>query len=121
VACEVGEGGAAVAGEGTDEAVELNDVSLYDTYKEEIMGTYSARRDVVKLSGANRGKSNDGSDGEGLHFGGYSDVDTVIDVVKVLWYMYNDSEACRNTKMRLPQALYIKRISRPPMSRQETS
>jgi len=70
VACEVGKRGAAVAGEGTDEAVE------------------SARRDVVKLSGANGGQSDDGSDGEGLHFDGSSGVDTVIGVVRVLWYVY---------------------------------
>lgn len=120
MACEVGKRGAAVAGEGTDEAVELCTVSLHDTH-EKFLTTYSARRDVVKLSGANGGQSDDGSDGEGLHFDGSSGVDTVIGVVRVLWYVYNDSEACRKTKSELSQALYINRVSRPPMSRWETS
>ena len=85
MACEVGKRGAAVAGEGTDEAVE------------------SARRDVVKLSGANGGQSDDGSDGEGLHFDGSSGVDTVIGVVRVLWYVYNEigRASCRERVSQL--------------------
>ena len=49
MALEVGEGRAAVAGEGSDEA------------------SQGARRDVVKLSRGNTGQSNDGGDSEGLH------------------------------------------------------
>jgi hypothetical protein len=33
--------------------------------------TYRARGNVVELGGGNRGQGDDGSDGEGLHFGGY--------------------------------------------------
>lgn len=31
--------------------------------------TYGARGDVAKLGGGNRGQSDEGSDGEGLHLG----------------------------------------------------
>ncbi|CAN9443380.1 unnamed protein product [Alternaria alternata] len=48
VACEVGKRGAAVAGEGPTKQ----------------LSCALARRDVVKLSGANGGQSDDGSDGE---------------------------------------------------------
>jgi hypothetical protein len=85
------------------------------------MKTYGALWDVAELSGANGGQCDNGSDGEGLHFDGYSGVDTVIDVVKVLRCMYNDSEACRKWKTRLSQALYIEGLSRRAMFRQETS
>jgi hypothetical protein len=64
---------------------------VYDEGEDHLRRTYSARRDVVELSGGNGGQSDDGSDGEGLHFDGCSGVDAVIDVVKVLWCMYNDS------------------------------
>ena len=32
--------------------------------------TYGARGDVVELGGGNGGQGDEGSDGEGLHFGG---------------------------------------------------
>ncbi len=41
---------------------------VYMMIAEAIMTTYSARRDVVELSGGHRGQSDKGSDGEGLHF-----------------------------------------------------
>lgn len=60
MALEVGEGRAAVASQGTDEAVK------------------SACRDVFKLSRGNRGQGNDGGDGEALHYGGCFNVDELV-------------------------------------------
>jgi len=79
MALEVGEGRAAVASQGTDEAVKLCIVSKDSELTPHGTGeTYSACRDVFKLSRGNRGQGNDGGDGEALHYGGCFDVDELV-------------------------------------------
>lgn len=69
VAREVGERRAAVGGQGTDEAVQLEHVNgMFEV--EHFAVTYGAGGDLVELSGGNGGQGDDGGDGEGLHSGG---------------------------------------------------